>query len=65
MNYIFDFDGSADVIIDFSHHTAIGRLVEYALEKTEKLAVTFDNLTFTDGMARRFVNELYLKRSKL
>ena len=37
---------------------------EYALSKTDKLSVTYDNLVYTDGMARRLVNELYLKRSK-
>ena len=36
---IFDVKEDADVIIDFSHHTAIGRLVEYALEKNIPLVI--------------------------
>lgn len=36
---IFDVKEEADVIIDFSHHTAIGRLVEYALEKNIPLVI--------------------------
>jgi 1-deoxy-D-xylulose-5-phosphate reductoisomerase len=38
--------------------------IEYALSKTEKLSVTYDNLVYTDGNARRLVNQLYLSRSK-
>ena len=45
-------------------YTEIPLYIEYALEKTDKLAVTYDNLVYTDGMARRYVNDLYLKRSK-
>ena len=45
--------------------TEVGeKYIEYALSKTDKLSVTYDNLVYTDGMARRLVNELYLKRSK-
>ena len=28
-----DYDGSADVIIDFSHHTAVKTLLPYAIER--------------------------------
>ena len=45
-------------------YTEIPSYIEYALSKTDKLSVTYDNLVYTDGMARRLVNELYLKRSK-
>ena len=38
--------------------------IEYALSRTDKLSVTYDNLVYTDGMARRYVEELYNKRSK-
>ncbi len=36
---IFDVAVDADVIIDFSHHTAIGRLTEYAVEKKIPLVI--------------------------
>ena len=45
-------------------YTEIATYIEYALSKTDKLSVTYDNLVYTDGMARQLVNDLYLKRSK-
>ncbi|MBO5713334.1 MAG: 1-deoxy-D-xylulose-5-phosphate reductoisomerase [Clostridia bacterium] len=45
-------------------YTEIATYIEYALSKTDKLSVTYDNLVYTDGMARKLVNDLYLKRSK-
>ncbi len=41
----------------------IKNYIEYALSRTDKLSVTYDNLVYTDGMARRYVHELYNKRS--
>lgn len=32
-NSIFDYTGAADVIIDFSHHTAVQELLQYATER--------------------------------
>ena len=36
---IFDFPGKADVIIDFSHHSALASLVEYAVNTSTPLVV--------------------------
>ena len=45
-------------------YTEIATYIEYALSKTDKLSVTYDNLVFTDNNARKLVNELFIKRSK-
>jgi 1-deoxy-D-xylulose-5-phosphate reductoisomerase len=43
--------------------TDIALYVEKALEKVEKLSVTFENLEYTDKLARRIVEEEYKLRS--
>lgn len=47
------------------NYLEISEYIEYALSRTDKLSLTYDNLVYTDGMARRYVEELYEKRRKL
>ena len=46
---LFDFDGPADCIIDFSHHTTASVLMDYAVEKN--LPVVVATTGQTDGIA--------------
>lgn len=55
---IFDFPGKADVIIDFSHHSALPSLVEYAVKTSTPLVVattghTEDELELMSGAAEK------------
>ncbi|MBO7215298.1 MAG: 1-deoxy-D-xylulose-5-phosphate reductoisomerase [Clostridia bacterium] len=45
-------------------YTEIPLYLEKVLEKTEKLSLSFENLEYTDKMARVIVDEIYLSRSK-
>ncbi len=45
------------------NYTEIVDYIGYALEKTDSLPMTFENLYYVDFNARRLVNELYAKRN--
>lgn len=67
-NYPCALSGADEKAVELFLQDKIGYLeiknyIEYALERVEKLNVTYDNLVYTDGMARRYVEELYNKRS--
>ena len=40
----------------------IKNYIEYALEKTQRLPLSFENLEYTDKNSRRLVRELYLSK---